>query len=111
MPVSVKYSFSLTTFSPSGKLVQIEYALNAVAAGSTSLGIKVGCLLRARVQADVFLCFTHVCRISWRPSQTNPATSMPFTSACSEQPEHPPVTGDEWSGASHREEAAIHPHR
>ena len=36
------YSFSLTTFSPSGKLVQIEYALNAVAAGSTSLGIK-GC--------------------------------------------------------------------
>lgn len=34
------YSFSLTTFSPSGKLVQIEYALNAVNAGSTSLGIK-----------------------------------------------------------------------
>eukprot|EP00270_Netrium_digitus_P019869 TRINITY_DN796_c0_g1_i1.p1 TRINITY_DN796_c0_g1~~TRINITY_DN796_c0_g1_i1.p1 ORF type:complete len:236 (+),score=71.57 TRINITY_DN796_c0_g1_i1:192-899(+) len=35
-----QYSFSLTTFSPSGKLVQIEYALNAVAAGATSLGIK-----------------------------------------------------------------------
>jgi 20S proteasome subunit alpha 2 len=34
------YSFSLTTFSPSGKLVQIEYALNAVAQGATSLGIK-----------------------------------------------------------------------
>lgn len=34
------YSFSLTTFSPSGKLVQIDYALNAVAAGNTSLGIK-----------------------------------------------------------------------
>lgn len=34
------YSFSLTTFSPSGKLVQIEYALNAVAAGCTSLGIE-----------------------------------------------------------------------
>lgn len=33
-------SFSLTTFSPSGKLVQIEYALNAVGAGATSLGIK-----------------------------------------------------------------------
>lgn len=32
--------FSLTTFSPSGKLVQIEYALNAVNAGKTSLGIK-----------------------------------------------------------------------
>jgi len=32
--------FSLTTFSPSGKLVQIEYALNAVSTGKTSLGIK-----------------------------------------------------------------------
>lgn len=35
-----RYSFSLTTFSPSGKLVQIEYALNAVAAGAPSVGIK-----------------------------------------------------------------------
>jgi len=35
-----RYSFSLTTFSPSGKLVQIEYALNAVAGGATSIGIK-----------------------------------------------------------------------
>ena len=34
------YSFSLTTFSPSGKLVQIEYALSAVASGATSLGVK-----------------------------------------------------------------------
>ena len=34
------YSFSLTTFSPSGKLVQIEYAFNAVSAGATALGIK-----------------------------------------------------------------------
>eukprot|EP00744_Colponema_vietnamica_P001191 GILI01001998.1.p1 GENE.GILI01001998.1~~GILI01001998.1.p1 ORF type:complete len:259 (+),score=70.95 GILI01001998.1:72-779(+) len=34
------YSFSLTTFSPSGKLGQIEHALNAVAAGKTALGIK-----------------------------------------------------------------------
>eukprot|EP01121_Diplochlamys_sp_Union-15-3_P007127 TRINITY_DN1788_c0_g1_i3.p1 TRINITY_DN1788_c0_g1~~TRINITY_DN1788_c0_g1_i3.p1 ORF type:complete len:235 (-),score=54.15 TRINITY_DN1788_c0_g1_i3:25-729(-) len=34
------YGFSLTTFSPTGKLVQIEYALNAVSAGATSLGIK-----------------------------------------------------------------------
>ena len=33
-------SFSLTTFSPRGKLVQIEYALNAVQAGATSLGIS-----------------------------------------------------------------------
>ncbi|KAH9824840.1 nucleophile aminohydrolase [Melampsora americana] len=34
------YSFSLTTFSPSGKLVQIEHALAAVSAGTSSLGIK-----------------------------------------------------------------------
>ncbi|KAL0221454.1 hypothetical protein RCL1_001308 [Eukaryota sp. TZLM3-RCL] len=33
-------SFSLTTFSPSGKLVQIEHALAAVSAGATSLGIR-----------------------------------------------------------------------
>lgn len=35
-----EYSFSLTTFSPSGKLVQIEYALARVASGATSLAIK-----------------------------------------------------------------------
>jgi len=34
------YSFSLTTFSPQGELVQIKYALNAVAAGYTAVGIK-----------------------------------------------------------------------
>lgn len=38
------YSFSLTTFNPSGKLLQIEYALNAVnTGGKTSLGIKCTC--------------------------------------------------------------------
>merc|ERR1712027_93164 len=31
---------SLTTFSPSGKLVQIEYALAAVSSGAASVGIK-----------------------------------------------------------------------
>eukprot|EP01125_Pyxidicula_operculata_P006611 TRINITY_DN2282_c0_g1_i1.p1 TRINITY_DN2282_c0_g1~~TRINITY_DN2282_c0_g1_i1.p1 ORF type:complete len:233 (+),score=65.51 TRINITY_DN2282_c0_g1_i1:53-751(+) len=35
-----RYNFSLTTFSPSGKLVQIEYALNAVGQGATTIGIK-----------------------------------------------------------------------
>jgi 20S proteasome subunit alpha 2 len=34
------YDFSLTTFSPSGKLVQIEYALQAIGKCPTSLGIK-----------------------------------------------------------------------
>ena len=33
-------AYGLTTFSPSGKLTQIEYAVNAVAKGSTTLGIK-----------------------------------------------------------------------
>eukprot|EP00808_Paulinella_micropora_P007675 g61248.t1 len=33
-------NFSLTTFNKNGKLVQIEYALEAVAKGGTSLGIK-----------------------------------------------------------------------
>eukprot|EP01088_Endostelium_zonatum_P015167 TRINITY_DN360_c0_g1_i1.p2 TRINITY_DN360_c0_g1~~TRINITY_DN360_c0_g1_i1.p2 ORF type:complete len:237 (-),score=71.66 TRINITY_DN360_c0_g1_i1:68-778(-) len=35
-----RYSFSLTTFSPVGKLGQIEHAVQAVSAGSTALGIK-----------------------------------------------------------------------
>ncbi|KAG9391139.1 Proteasome, subunit alpha/beta [Carpediemonas membranifera] len=37
---SDRYSFSLTTFSPSGKLGQIDHALAAVNNGSTSIGIK-----------------------------------------------------------------------
>lgn len=37
---SERYSFSLTTFSPSGKLVQIEYALAAVSSGAASVGLK-----------------------------------------------------------------------
>ncbi len=35
-----RYSFSLTTFNPSGKLLQIEHALAAVNQGATSIGIK-----------------------------------------------------------------------
>jgi len=38
--MSERYSFSLTTFSPSGKLVQIEYALAAVNAGAPSVAVK-----------------------------------------------------------------------
>ncbi|KAJ6235364.1 proteasome subunit alpha type-2 [Anaeramoeba flamelloides] len=34
------FNFSLTTFSPNGKLLQIEHALKAVESGATSLGIK-----------------------------------------------------------------------
>lgn len=36
----MQYSFGLTTFSPSGKLGQLEYALKAVSGGATALGIK-----------------------------------------------------------------------
>ncbi|KAL3071197.1 hypothetical protein niasHS_011476 [Heterodera schachtii] len=35
-----RYSFSLTTFSPSGKLMQIEYALNAVKGSAPSVGTR-----------------------------------------------------------------------
>jgi 20S proteasome subunit alpha 2 len=38
--MSNRYAFSLTTFSPSGKLGQIEYALAAVGQGVTAIGIK-----------------------------------------------------------------------
>jgi 20S proteasome subunit alpha 2 len=37
------YSFSLTTFSPSGKLLQLENALKAVQQGRTALGIQGEC--------------------------------------------------------------------
>jgi len=33
------YSFSLTTFSRNGRLLQIEYALTAVASGKLAIGI------------------------------------------------------------------------
>jgi len=36
----MSYSFSLTTFNPSGKLLQLEYALKAVQKGKTSVGIR-----------------------------------------------------------------------
>lgn len=34
------YYYYFSFFSPSGKLVQIEYALQAVASGAPSVGIK-----------------------------------------------------------------------
>ncbi|KAJ9452299.1 Proteasome subunit alpha type-2 [Diplonema papillatum] len=34
------YAFSLTTFSPQGKLIQIDYAMSRVSKGGTALGIK-----------------------------------------------------------------------
>jgi len=55
---SERYSFSLTTFSPSGKLVQIEYALGAVASGAPTIGIKAtnGVVLATEKKHKSFLC-------------------------------------------------------
>ncbi|KAH8306571.1 hypothetical protein KR018_001081, partial [Drosophila ironensis] len=49
---SERYSFSLTTFSPSGKLVQLEYALAAVSAGAPSVGImtKNGVVIATKIK-------------------------------------------------------------
>ncbi|PAV88635.1 hypothetical protein WR25_22624 [Diploscapter pachys] len=54
--MSEAYSFSLTTFSPSGKLMQIEYALNAVKNGQPSVGLRAkdGVVLATENSASVF---------------------------------------------------------
>ena len=55
-----RYSFSLTTFSPSGKLGQIDYALTAVKQGVTSLGIKAtnGVIIATEKKASSPLALT-----------------------------------------------------
>lgn len=59
-----QYSFSLTTFSPSGKLVQIEYALNRVQQGAPALGIKArnGVVLAAEKKLPTPLLESHTIR-------------------------------------------------
>ncbi|TKR75984.1 hypothetical protein L596_017198 [Steinernema carpocapsae] len=49
------YGFSLTTFSPSGKLMQIEYALNAVKNGQPSVGLRAtnGVVLATENKASI----------------------------------------------------------
>ena len=51
-------SYSLTVFSPSGKLVQIEHALAAVSQGTTSLGIKgmLFSLIRSHIDLQRLSC-------------------------------------------------------
>jgi len=61
-----EYSFSLTTFSPSGKLVQIQYALTAVSSGSTSLAVKAknGVVLATEKKLPTLMDETSVVKIS-----------------------------------------------
>ena len=60
------FDFSLTTFSQTGKLPQIEYALNAMQAGATSVGIKTsgGVVLAAEKRLPPLIDETTVQRIS-----------------------------------------------
>eukprot|EP00842_Homolaphlyctis_polyrhiza_P006967 jgi/Hompol1/85/HPOL_004266-RA len=55
--MSDRYSFSLTTFSPSGKLGQIEHALTAVSQGVTAIGIKAtnGVVIATEKKIPTFL--------------------------------------------------------
>jgi len=38
--LSINYSLNCTTFDPKGKILQIEYAKEAVKQGQTSIGLK-----------------------------------------------------------------------
>lgn len=62
-----KYEFSLTTFNPSGKLLQIEYALRAVQSGSMCLGIKTkdGVVLGAEKKLPPLLDPSTVSKLSF----------------------------------------------
>ncbi|GBE62729.1 proteasome subunit alpha type protein [Babesia ovata] len=66
-----EYNFSLTTFSPSGKLVQIDYALTGISKGAPTLGIKAknGVVIASEratlsplVEADSIYKIDHVTR-------------------------------------------------
>ena len=83
--MSERYSFSLTTFSPSGKLVQIEYAIAAVGAGAPSIGIKskTGVVLAAEKKTKSILyddtTITKVIyrvTLLWSPGSTSTTLSL-----------------------------------
>ncbi|CEM30291.1 unnamed protein product [Vitrella brassicaformis CCMP3155] len=58
------YSFSLTTFAPSGKLVAVENALAAVGAGTLSVGVKAknGVVIAVDKKVKDKLCDTSTIR-------------------------------------------------
>jgi Proteasome subunit A N-terminal signature len=84
----LQYSFSLTTFSPSGKLVQIEYALNAVEAGATSLGIKAtnGVVIATERKVGIGASVYTACLLlkSWLFLAVE-VTAKPIAAACTGQ--------------------------
>jgi len=86
------YSFSLTTFSPSGKLVQIEYALNAVSSGATSLGVK-----GARMLAAPATCRVHAHAHAYVRYQSTACAS----------PHRSVARSEEWRRHCDRKEAAV----
>ena len=84
------YSFSLTTFSPSGKLLQIEHALKAVQGGKASLGIQGAC---ARAQARALPA-----AFAPEPFHCSLATTCTTHAPCSQ----------DWRSHCHGEEALVH---
>lgn len=116
--------------SPSGKLVQIEYALNAVAAGATSLGIKGGqarrvvkpcsvkqkLLLSQAAGARAWISHSNRCRqipvtMNWHREECGPLVSR-----CSVAPQScalcaVPACSHQRRRHCHREEAAHRAHR
>ena len=77
-------NFSLTTFDKSGKLNQIEYALNRVAQGKMSLGIKAknGVVIATDKKVQVRLRRPHVyARLSMCLISANTVSaSLPYLS-------------------------------
>ena len=78
-----RYAFSLTTFSPSGKLLQIEHALTAVSTGVTAIGIKGILLLYCYCTAIVLLlyCYCTVLLLKYTAHLNTTQAIMPLLKA------------------------------
>ena len=59
MSTTAQYDNDATTWSPQGRLLQVEYACEAVQQGSVCLGVRnesTAVLLALKVWLDVFEC-------------------------------------------------------